>query len=541
MKYIIKLKLKLLFWLFVVIGLFSSCGVFLQKTGVKNYTLKEEINSKEYNDYQYDFVYLTRLLEIGFPKINDVFPEKERQKEKERIIKALSGKSVGNKEFIVQTKKYLSRFHNQHTSINLGINFQKVYPFLVIISNDKWVLINADKTQDSLLIGKEITKINDIEISEVEKRLCQFTFAENKINQQCELMDWTIYNKPDFLKESNVIRELSEEIKVLFNDGSVARFSPTLKEDIETYKIKVLTNEVTKVNSKTYSYTLYPEQNFGYLQFNKCHDKIDILEGIESYVKPWLQPFARGYVKRQFKKEKPSKMFAPYYNPEHPVFKDFVWELVDSLNRSNIQNLIIDLRNNQGGNLTLGVQLLYFLTDNENLKGFTNFAYTSDIYRHYFSIDYRELQKEYTEENIDNKLLQRKKSNNLFSEIVNPDSKYYIPNYRPIFKGRVFVLANYGTGSAAALLTTLFQDNNLGVVIGTSVGNNPIGATTHTPMKLPKTKAVVSIATTFQERPNKEKGEVQIPDYWVEFTINDLFLGIDPYLEKAKALINEAQ
>ena len=60
--------------------------------------------------------------------------------------------------------------------------------------------------------------------------------------------------------------------------------------------------------------------DLAYFQFNKCHDKIDILEGIESYVKPWLQPLARAFVKRQFKKEKPSKLIASYYNPEYPVF-----------------------------------------------------------------------------------------------------------------------------------------------------------------------------------------------------------------------------
>ena len=101
-------------------------------------------------------------------------------------------------------------------------------------------------------------------------------------------------------------------------------------------------------------------------------------------------------------------------------------------------------------------------------------------------------------------------------------------------------MSNYGTGSAAALLTTLFQDNNIGTIIGTSVGNNPTGATTYTPMKLPKTKANISIATTYIERPYKENGEIQYPDYWVEYSINDLILGEDPYLEKIKELIKAA-
>ncbi len=533
------MKKRNIFLLLIIGILFYSCGLFLQQQGVKNYTLKEKIKNKGYNDYQYDFEYLTRLLEIGFPKIDTVFPKKDRDKEKGRIIKVLSGKNIGNKEFLIQARKYLSNFHNQHTIIRLGIDFPQVYPFIVFISNNKWFLINIERQQDSLLIGKEIVKINDIEIADIEKRLLQFTFSENRINQQQELGNWQIYNKPEFLKEANIINKLSEKVKIAFADNTVTYLTPVTKKSINTYKVETYPNEITKFKGKIYDYSVYPQEGFGYLQFNRCHDKIDMLDAVESYVKPWLQPIAKNYLKRQFRKKKPSKRIAPYYNPEHPVFKDFVWELVDSLNKNNIQNLVIDLRNNSGGNLNLGIQLLYFLTDKEDLKGFTDFAYTSDIYKEYFSEDYRELQKEYTSKIPDNTLVKRNKNNNLFSEITNPKSKYFIPKNRPIFKGKVFVLSNYGTGSAAAMLTTLFQDNNIGTVIGTSVGNNPTGATTYTPMKLPKTKATISIATTFQERPDKEKGKIQNPDYWIEYNISDLLSGTDTYLEKTKELMRK--
>ena len=536
------MKTKLINILILIITglLFNSCGVFLQKTGVKNYSLKEKINKKEYNNYQYDFIYLTHLLEIGFPEIENVFPKNERVKQKNSIIKSLSEASLNNKDFTLQARKYLSNFHNQHTNFYLKSNFAKAYPINIHISNNRWILFNIDRKQDSLLIGKEISKINDIEITDIENRLVQFTFAENRINQQYELRNWQFYNKPEYLKEINVIQELSEKIKITFLDNSIVYLEPTSLNNNILHKIKIPPNEITKLKDKTYAYDIYQKQDFGYLQFNKCHDKIDILDGIESYVKPWLQPIARGYVKRQFKKEKPSRQIAPYYNPEYPIFKDFVWQLVDSLNKNNIQNLIIDLRNNPGGNLTLGIQLLYFLTEQENLKGFTDFAYTSDIYKSYFPSDYNELEKQYPNGVPVNKLVAKNKSTNLFSEITNRISKYYVPENRPIFKGKVFVISNYRTGSAAAMLTTLFQDNNIGTIIGTSVGNNPTGATTYIPMKLPKTKANISIATTFQERPNKEKGKIQIPDYWIEYSINDLILGKDPYLEKIKELIKPA-
>jgi len=533
-----KTKLRNILTLIIIGLLFNSCGIFLQKTGIKNYSLKEKIDKKEYNDYQYDFIYLTHLLEIGFPEIDTIFPKDERVKQKKSILKSLSNENVENKDFVLQARKYLSNFHNQHTTLYLKSSFEKKYPFEIHISNNKWFILNIDKKQDSLLIGKEIAQINDIEITDVENRLVQFTFAENRINQQYELRNTQLYNTPEFLKEIKVTSKLSEKIKIVLTDNSIIYLEPILQSNLDLHKIKIVSNEITKVTDKTYSYQIYPKQDVGYLQFNKCHDKIDILDGIEDYVKPWLQPIAKSYVKRQFKKETPSKQIAAYYNPEYPIFKNFVWELIDSLNNNNIKNLVIDLRNNPGGNLTLGVQLLYFLTDKTDLKGFTEFAYTSDIYKSYFPSEYNELATQYPNGIPVNKLVLKKKSDNLFYEITNENSKYYVPENRPIFKGTVFVIANYRSGSAAAMLTTLFQDNNLGTVIGTSVGNNPTGATTYSPIKLPKTKANISIATTYQERPDKEKGEIQIPDYWVEYSINDLITGKDPYFEKNKG-INE--
>ena len=160
-------------------------------------------------------------------------------------------------------------------------------------------------------------------------------------------------------------------------------------------------------------------------------------------------------------------------------------------------------------------------------------------HKKYFNEEYQDLNKKYPEGVPQRDLVQTNSGENLFSEITDKNSKYFIQDNRPIFKGNVYILSNYRTGSAAAMLTTLFQDNGIGTVIGTSVGNNPTGATTYTPMELPKTKAKISIATTYIERPEKVKGEIQIPDIWVEYTIDDLLNGKDPYLEIVKKQIKE--
>jgi len=514
--------------------LLSSCGVFLQKTGVKNYSPKEKITHKGLNDYQYDFLYLSKLVEEGFPQLDSIFQKDEREIQIEQILSKLATVE-NNTAFIIQGRKYLSNLKNQHTNISLDQEFKEVYPYVIYISLEDWYLLNLSKQYDSLHIGKKIVEINGLGSREVEKRLIDFTLAENKINQQAEISDLQLYNKPEYLKEIGLVKDNSESLKLKFEDNSEIDLSLISTDNkVAVFDISFKENQITQYKNETYLYKLYKEDNFGYIQFNRCHDKVDILEGIESYVKPWLQPLARGYVKRQFNKDKPSKRIANFYNPHYPIFKDFVWEFIDSLNENKVENLIIDLRNNPGGNLTLGVQLIYFLTDKDTLKGFSEYAFTSDIYKKYFRKEYQKLKTKHPEGVPQRDLVLINSDLNLFSEITNENSNYFIPTTRPIFKGNIYILSNYRTGSAAAMLTTLFQDNDVGTIIGTSVGNNPIGATTYTPMKLPKTKAEISIASTYIERPKKEKGIIQVPDIWVEYSINDLINGKDPYLEAVK-------
>ena len=220
--------------------------------------------------------------------------------------------------------------------------------------------------------------------------------------------------------------------------------------------------------------------------------------------------------------------------------------MFDSLKRQGIDNLIIDLRNNGGGSSLLCNQLLYYLTDKEDLKDFSKMYYLSDFNNQMDKKEYNNFIKTYIRKN--NAQPEKDKlypdgfyncDSSLFEKIESPQSPYYIPKNRKVFKGNVIVLANYRTGSAAALLTTLIQDNNIGIVIGTSVGNNPIGATEYHPYKLPNSKATGSVASDYLVRPKPNKGKILIPDYWIENSVGDMINGKDKYLGKAIELIKK--
>lgn len=322
--------MKKILFLILATSLFSSCGVFLQKSGLKNYSPKEKINQNGLNKYQYDFIHLSKLVEEGFPKLDSIFPKEEREIQVNEILSKLETVE-NNIDFIALARKYLSNLKNQHTNVYLKGEFKYIYPYVVHISSDDWYLSNVSKQFDSLLIGKKIIAINGLTMREIENRLIDYTFAENKVNQQFEIETLQLYNKPQYLRQIGLFKEDFEVLKLKFEDYSEIELTPiSTAGKIEFFNISFKENPITKYQNETYLYTISKNESFGYLQFNSCHDKIDIIEGIESYVKPWLRPVARAYVKRQFRKDNPSKQIANFYNPKYPVFKDFVWELIDS-------------------------------------------------------------------------------------------------------------------------------------------------------------------------------------------------------------------
>ncbi|HRG53574.1 MAG TPA: S41 family peptidase, partial [Bacteroidia bacterium] len=507
-----------------------------------NYKPTINLADKKLNKYQYDFEYLATLCEITFPNIDSIFVKEDRIKLRQEIIQKLSNPNTNNLIFLVQSRRYLSKFHSQHTNINLGSEINNIFPFILFPSDNKWFLWSIDKNvADTATIGKQVIAVNDKPIEEIIEQLKLISFGENDIGNTHYIENYQLYNDPEILLELDIIQQ-KDSIKLTFDNQKTATLNSFTQRDgyKRLYKISLKPNPVTKYSNKSYSYNISKVENFGYIQFNECYDKVAILGGLDYYVKPIMRPIAKVFLKRQFQKKKPSKLLANMYNPEYPVFGDFLNEFFTKIKEQNIDTLVIDLRNNSGGDFNLCLQLMYYITDKTNLKDFTEYIYTSEVYKSYSRKEYKEFatsyQQKYNIQPPQNQLILKGNRNgkiSLFDEITNPKSIYYVKPSRPVFNGVVFVLANTNTGSSAALLTTLIQDNGLATVIGTSVGNNPTGATVYSPFILPKTKANVSISSSYLERPDKFKGKIQIPDIWIERTMTDWIKGKDPLFENA--------
>lgn len=181
------------------------------------------------------------------------------------------------------------------------------------------------------------------------------------------------------------------------------------------------------------------------------------------------------------------------------------------LERTNSSNLVIDIRDNQGGNGENGIQLLRYLLDHP-------FSYFSSIKK-------------------------RKGFQNDTARLVN-SLKKLTRTWRPAkfnYKGKVFVLTNGGSFSNSGVFASLIQEHKRGLIIGTeSGGNNVILCGGENYYILPNSRIHVFKAThqMIIATGKTNTGRGVIPDIVIYPTLEDQVLNKDRIMEQVHRLIN---
>lgn len=525
----------------------SSCGAILQNHGAKNF--KDPITkTREYkslNKFQQDFLYLSVICEKYFPNADKYFPQVQRKSLEGEILQRLKSDGISDLEFRLHLKHYLSKFNNQHTWISLkGLTIEGIYPFIPYNQDSSWYLINASTSMDKDFIGQRISAFNKIPISDYEKQLFEFVSAENTTTKRKAISNW--WFRPtyhEFIAGNEI-----DSIELTFESGEVVSIPKVTSGELAWHLSErdVKHHSITQPKDRIYDYQIIDSLGATYFQFHECYDKIELKEGIKSYVRPWLRPIAKGYINRQTRKKKPSERLKKYFDPERPVFGEYVSQMIKESNDRGVRKLILDLRNNNGGSELICLQLLYHLTNREDLADFDLFVHHGKFYKHYFKRDFQEFVNAYYEKHAKyptaDTLFYAGKANgkeNLFDKITDPRSPYYIPKDRPVFKGKIVVIADFSTHSAGALFAALLQDNKIAQVVGTELSNNPTGPTTWSPFRLPNSKIEVSISSQYLVRPDKAKTDRFTPDVYMEKSWQDLIHGRDPLFEKALEILSK--
>ncbi|MEP2774261.1 MAG: S41 family peptidase [Fulvivirga sp.] len=181
-------------------------------------------------------------------------------------------------------------------------------------------------------------------------------------------------------------------------------------------------------------------------------------------------------------------------------------EVFEKLNESNVENLVIDLRNNNGGRYEFGFEILPFIMKEERSGWFKT------------SISWEGKVKEY-------KLPRQDKAN---------------------FMGDIWVLVNGGTFSTSSSLARYLKEYAGATIVGEEGAGRYEGfvAGSQQYVHLPNSKLRVAIPRYHNKFPEssvqKTTNRGVLPDQEVVYTVNDLIEERDMAMEKVRKLIAES-
>lgn len=252
-------------------------------------------------------------------------------------------------------------------------------------------------------------------------------------------------------------------------------------------------------------------------------------------------------------------------------FKIQIEEQFKMIHEKAYENLIIDVRDNGGGNDENGRTVLDYITDKPYSEALasTFMMKRSKRYEKYqkcnvpwifrwmvnirtvswFDKDRRKLFKA---------LLNTPRGENAIAHLPSNDSRENTkrskddvvelsmlePTENPHrFNGNVYVLSNHNSYSATTAFLGAVKDYGVGTIIGTETGDCPTSFGNNLYFELSNTRLRCHSSTTFMIRPNGDKDMTHgvIPDYYVEQTIDASKKDIDTILAYTLDLIKKTK
>lgn len=234
---------------------------------------------------------------------------------------------------------------------------------------------------------------------------------------------------------------------------------------------------------------------------------------------------------------------------EHLIYKKYLDSCFQYLsNNSQINNLIVDVRNNGGGTDPNDILTFSHLTQKpyrENASAYVNFQEIP--FSNYFVYDEKEPQKQLEEKN-DFEADLKEEFPKLEEEKYPQDEKFNLllqPNINN-FKGQIYLLISPRIASAGSLFGSLVAGNTNAITIGEETMGGYFGHNGHTPIEyeLPNTKiktqfSIVNLDQDVPKKPNQIFGRGIIPDHEVQQTYEDFMQNKDTQFEYTLKLIDQ--
>lgn len=353
-------------------------------------------------------------------------------------------------------QKVISAANNGHTEIDFpGASYRTyaysdgtLFPLEIAFEDDKSFIRKNFSDNPNIEIGTEILSINGVSMKDILAAIYPQVSAERTYfkNAKIEMYSfpryyWQVFGKQDTFK-----------IETLTN-GTVEKYSIKAVDVIKGYETK--RTEVLNAKMK--------------LTFINT----------SGYINPGN------------------------FSGDEEKYKKFIDSAFVEIKNRQSNNLIIDLRNNAGGNDSFSDYLVSYIAN----KPFT--------WNSKFTLKTSKILKEHTRKHNDTTAV-------YFQEILshkngeryNYEFDEYPPQPKQIrFKGEVYVLVNRQTYSQAAVTASQIQDHKFGTIAGEETGEYPTLYASQFQYSLPNTGIVVKVSKGHIIRVNgSEKPEGVLPD-----------------------------
>jgi len=466
-------------------------------------------NTSEYqqkNRFQQDFLYIIRCLEYRHPDMYHIIPEDQFNKDKEDMLRHLEGVE-DELDFQLAMQKFLAKMKDAHTYFCFFDLFKadEIFPVKFMWIRDKLYIVNVDQELDERLIGQEVVKIASRNVDDFFQETACYFSAENDVLIRNMLEHFM--TSPDFFHRAG-ITDTKDSLNLTVDlQGTKKEISLFKNDSVDWHERTAQPHAITGKRDAKFDYSIYEEYDLAYLQFNQCIDRAVGFELISEI--PWYiyYPILGPILLISYPVVWCKQLCFGYY----PYFSGLLEDLFEEIDEKGIDHLVIDLRHNGGGASFLGNQLIYFLKIPEKTEDYTSYSF----------VEYRKKNES------------EPKPKDLFAEIKDESSPFYIAEPEKRFEGKVYVIIGSDTASSASDFATIMSDNRLCVTVGQPTSQAPTSFGDSAFFCLPNTENIISVSWKYFERPDKSKtSDVTLyPDVEIHPTIEDILEENDPVFD----------
>lgn len=412
------------------------------------------------NEIMEDLEYLNNSLKDAHYNLYAYTSEKDFSENYQNVKQSITKDSVTLLQATTIFQKVISVVNNGHTEIDFPAASYTTYaysggtlfPLEIAFENNKSLIRKNFSDNPDIKISSEIISINGILMKDILAQIYPQVSAERTYfkNAKIEIISfprlyWQVFGKQD-----------NFQIKIRSN-GTIKKYSIKSVNLIEGYEMK----RMEILNSKM-------ELTF----FDKS-----------AYLNPGN------------------------FSGDEQKYQSFIDSAFVEIKKQNSKNLIIDLRNNAGGNDSFSDYLVSYFAGKP-------FKWNSE-----FTLKTSQFLKEHTRKHNDTTDIYFKKIlTHKDGDIYNYEFDEYQPQpKKKRFKGDVYVLVNRQSHSQSAVTASQIQDYKFGTIVGEETGDFPTLYASQFQYKLPNTGIVVKASKGQIVRVNgSKKQEGVIPDIMIK-------------------------